>query len=53
VALTADVRFDGKKRLDSPADPIVAESFVAGSRAARPLGDEYGAQFRLGVALYF
>lgn len=53
VALTADVRFDGKKRLDSPADPIVAESFVVGSRTARPLGDEYGAQFRLGVALYF
>jgi hypothetical protein len=53
VALTADVRFDGKKRLDSPADPIVAERFVTGGHAASPLGDEYGAQFRLGVALYF
>lgn len=52
VAITADARFDGKKRLNDPERAIVATTSVNGKPVA-PLGDEYGGQFRLGFAVYF
>jgi hypothetical protein len=52
VAITADARLDGKKRVDEPAQAVVATSSVNGKRV-HALGDEYGGQFRLGVAVYF
>ena len=52
VAITADARFDGKKRLDDPSEKVLATSSVDGKRV-HALGDEYGAQFRLGFAVYF
>jgi hypothetical protein len=51
-AITADARFDGKKRLDSANEAVLATRSVNG-KPVRALGDEYGGQFRLGVAAYF
>jgi hypothetical protein len=51
-AITADARFDGKKRIDDAAPSVQATSFVNGKRVSA-LGDEYGGQFRLGLAVYF
>jgi hypothetical protein len=49
VALTADARFDGKKRVD--ASDLSLKS-VNGT-AVRPLQSEYGGLFRFGAAVYF
>ena len=51
-AITADARFDGKKRLNDP-DQAVAHTQSINGKAFHPLADEYGGQFRLGVAAYF
>jgi hypothetical protein len=51
-AITADARFDGKKRVDDPA-PAVAATTALNGKPVHPLGDQYGGQFRLGVAVYF
>ena len=51
-AITADARFDGKKRIDDPSPAVVATTSING-KPVHPLGDEYGGQFRLGVAVYF
>jgi hypothetical protein len=51
-AITADARFDGKKRLNDP-DTAVAQTRSINGKAFHPLADEYGGQFRLGVAAYF
>lgn len=52
VALTADVRFDGKARLDDPSPRVLAAKSV-NSQIVRPLENSAGAQFRLGAAVYF
>jgi hypothetical protein len=52
VAITADARLDAKKRANDVAPQIAATTFVNG-KPVRPLGDEVGGQFRLGVAVYF
>jgi hypothetical protein len=52
VAITADARFDGKKRLDKPSGEVVSLRSLNSSPVA-PLSDGYGGQFRLGVAVYF
>jgi hypothetical protein len=52
VAITADARFDGKKRLNSPEAAVAATTSVNGKPVA-PLADQYGGQFRLGFAVYF
>jgi hypothetical protein len=52
VAITADARFDAKKRADKPADAVVATTAVDG-KPVHALGDEVGGQFRLGFAVYF
>lgn len=52
VAITADARFDGRKRLDDPSLEVSTLRSVNGIRV-HPLGDEYGAKLRVGVALYF
>jgi hypothetical protein len=52
VAITADARFDGKKRLNDP-DTAVAQTRSINGKAFHALDDEYGGQFRLGVAAYF
>ncbi len=51
-AITADARLDGKKRLNSP-DAAVASTTSINGKTVHPLADEYGGQFRLGVAVYF
>ncbi len=52
VAITADARFDGKKRVNDVEPKIAATTSVNG-KPVSPLGDQYGGQFRLGFALYF
>jgi hypothetical protein len=52
VAITADARFDAKKRANDVAPAIAATTSVDG-KPVHPLGDEVGGQFRLGVAVYF
>lgn len=51
-AITADARFDGKKRIDDPSPAVQATTSVNGKPVA-VLGDQYGGQFRLGLAVYF
>lgn len=51
-AITADARFDGKKRIDDPSQAVVATTSVNG-KPVSALGDQYGGQFRLGLAVYF
>jgi hypothetical protein len=51
-AITADARFDGKKRLNDPSQAVISTRSING-KTVHPLGDEYGGQFRLGVAAYF
>ncbi len=52
VAITADARFDGKKRLNDPEAAVANTTSVNGKPVA-PLADQYGGQFRLGFAVYF
>jgi hypothetical protein len=52
VAITFDARFDGKKRVNDP-EPAVANTLSFNGKPVHPLNDEYGGQFRLGVAAYF
>src|SRR5262249_55378179 len=52
VAITVDARLDAKKRANDVAQNVAATVSVDGKRV-RPLGDEVGGQFRLGVAVYF
>lgn len=52
VAITADARFDGKKRMDTASEVVLRTRSVNG-KPVHALGDEYGGQFRLGVAVYF
>lgn len=52
VAITADARLDARKRANAVAENVAATTSVDGKRV-RPLGDEVGGQFRLGVAVYF
>jgi hypothetical protein len=52
VAITADARFDGKKRLNDPDEKVAATTSING-KPFHALADEYGGQFRLGVAAYF
>ncbi|HZS35735.1 MAG TPA: hypothetical protein VFF06_02865 [Polyangia bacterium] len=52
VAITADARFDGKKRVNDP-EPAVALTTSLNGKPVAPLGDQYGGQFRLGFAVYF
>ena len=51
-AVTADARLDAKKRANGVADNVLATTSIDG-KPVRPLGDEVGGQFRLGVAAYF
>ncbi|HEY2749070.1 MAG TPA: outer membrane beta-barrel protein [Polyangia bacterium] len=51
-AITADARLDAKKRANGVADNVLATSSIDG-KPVKPLGDEVGGQFRLGVAAYF
>jgi hypothetical protein len=51
-AITADARFDAKKRANDVADNVAATTSVDG-KPVHPLGDELGGQFRLGAAVYF
>jgi hypothetical protein len=51
-AITADGRFDGKKRVNSPEDAVANTRSVDG-KPVHALADEYGGQFRLGAAVYF
>jgi hypothetical protein len=51
-AITADARFDGKKRIDDPS-PAVQSTRLVDGKPVSPLGDQYGGQFRLGAAVYF
>jgi hypothetical protein len=51
-ALNADVRADARHRMTKPDDATAATVSIDGKPFA-PLGDSYGAQFRLGAALYF
>jgi hypothetical protein len=52
VAITFDARFDGKKRLNEP-DLAVSNTLSIDGKPFHHLDDEYGGQFRLGVAAYF
>ena len=52
VAITADARLDARKRANAVAENVAATTSVDG-KPVRPLGDEVGGQFRLGVAVYF
>jgi hypothetical protein len=51
-AITADARFEGKRRVDDPSNSVLALRSL-NSSTVRPLDDSYGGQFRLGVAVYF
>jgi hypothetical protein len=51
-AITADARFDAKKRANDVAQNVAATTSVDG-KPVHPLGDELGGQFRLGAAVYF
>jgi hypothetical protein len=51
-AITADARFDGKKRINDP-DQAVATTKSLNGKPFHSLDDEYGGQFRLGLAVYF
>jgi hypothetical protein len=51
-AITADARFDAKKRANEVAQNIAATISIDG-KPFHPLGDELGGQFRLGAAVYF
>lgn len=51
-AITADARFDAKKRANEVAQNVAATTSVDG-KPVHPLGDELGGQFRLGAAVYF
>ena len=52
VGITFDGRFDGKKRINEP-DLAVLNTRSINGKEFHPLSDEYGGQFRLGVAAYF
>lgn len=52
VAFTFDARLDMRKRTNTVAQSVVATHSING-KPVRPLGDEVGGQFRLGVAAYF
>lgn len=52
VALTGDVRIDGRRRLSEPDEATQATTFVNGKPFA-PMQSQYGGQFRLGAAVYF
>jgi hypothetical protein len=52
VGITVDARLDAKKRANEVAENVAATTSVDG-KPVRPLGDELGGQFRLGVAVYF
>src|SRR5262249_6267259 len=52
VAITADARFDAKKRVNDVSEAVAATTYVDG-KPVRALGNELGGQFRLGVAAYF
>jgi len=52
VALTADLRGDGRHRLTKPDEATINTISVNGKPFA-PLQDSYGLQARLGAALYF
>jgi hypothetical protein len=51
-AITADARFDAKKRANDVAQNVAATVSIDG-KPVHPLGDELGGQFRLGAAVYF
>ena len=51
-AITGDVRGDARHRLTKPDEATAATVSLNGKPFA-PMADQYGAQFRLGAALYF
>ncbi len=51
-ALSADVRWEGRRRLNDPAPAVVATRSVDG-KPVHALSDQTGAQFRLAAAVYF
>lgn len=51
-AISADLRGDARYRLSKPDEATAATLSIDGKPFA-PMGNQYGAQFRLGAALYF
>ncbi len=52
LALTADVRADGRHRVTNPTDAVAATTSVDG-KPFQPMQNQVGGQMRLGAALYF
>ena len=52
LALTADLRGDGRRRLTKP-DEAAANTLSIDGKPFSPMQDSYGLQARLGAALYF
>ena len=52
LALTADLRGDGRYRITAP-DDATANTLSIDGKAFMPMQDSYGLQARLGAALYF
>lgn len=51
-AISADVRGEGRRRLTDPSEATAATVSING-KPFLPMGDQYGAQVRLGAAVYF